>query len=202
MPRLVSPEKPRGALRAEFVDQPRAPELALEHAHHYVANLEHREAVFGVPPLRARADERVLRRQRGGGLDEGVDAGGVSVKHGARFGGQRAPIALDGRGDLEAAHGGVMLDARLADQLRPSAVSAGAVDVHVPEPILGGGEPLPEKGVPGGLGANAGNPVPVADDGYAVVRPPKRHIGRGVGNGGRQIFGGYAGHCGVSPQMR
>ena len=190
LPRLVSLEQPRGALRAELVDEPRAPRLALEHAHHNVANLERGEAVFRIPPLRSRADERVFDGQRGGGFDEGVDAGGVSLEHVAGVLRKRVPIALDGRRDLEPAHGFIVFQPGLADELRPSSARAGAVAVHMPEPVLGGGETLPEKSVPRGLGADARNPMPVAEDCNRRVRPAQRQLGHGIGNGGRHIVGG------------
>ena len=153
-------------------------------------NLEHGEAVFGVPPFGAGVQDGVLDRQRGGGFDEGVDAGGVRFEHGAGFGGERFPVALDRIGNLKAAHGGVMLDARRARQLRPSSIGASAVGVHVPQPVLGGGEPLPEKGVLNGLGADVRDAARVSDYGNAVVRSVQRQRGFGVGNRGREVFGG------------
>ena len=155
-----------------------------------MANLEHGEAVSRLPPFGARADERVLDRQRARGRDEGVDAGGVRLEHVAGVLRKRLPVALDGRRDLESAHRLVVFQTGRADELRPSSASAGAVAVHMPEPVLGGGETLPEEGVPRGLGVDSRYPMPVAEYGDARVNPAQRQFGFGVGNGGRHVVGG------------
>ena len=120
----------------------------------------------------------VYQRELGGqrpGVDEGVDAGRVGLQHRPRLVVQVLVVEPDGRADLEPAHLHVLLQDVGARVLRPSAVGHQAVVLHVPQPVLCGGEGLSEEGVTGGAGPHVGNAVRVAVDVHRALQSVHGH---------------------------
>ena len=163
--------------RTERVQQLRPPQLRLEDAHQDVPTLEDGQAVPRLPPLRLVFYQRELGGQRPG-VDEGVDSGRVGVQHRPRLVVQVLVVEPDRRTDLEPAHLDVLLQGVGARVLGPSAVGQQSVVLHVPQPVLGRREGLPEEGVAGGAGPHVGNPVGVAVDVDRALQPVH---GRGPG---------------------
>ena len=89
---LVAFEQDRRPFRSERVDQLGAPQLALEHAHHYVPHLEYGQRILREPRLRLGAGQRVLYGQRVRRSYEGVHTVRVSEEHVARIVRQRFPV--------------------------------------------------------------------------------------------------------------
>ena len=150
------------------------PELRLEDTHQDVTSLEDREAVPRLPPV----GRVVYQRELGGkrpGIDEGVDAGRVGLQHRPRLVVQVLVVEPDRRADLEPAHLHVLLQDVGARVLRPSAVGHEAVVLHVPQPVLCGGEGLSEEGVTGGAGPHVGNAVRVAVDLHRALQSVHGH---------------------------
>ena len=118
----------------------------------------------GRPRLGLGIDESILDGQRSCGLDERVDAGGVGFKHRLRRRAAHRQVRFRGLLNAERAHGPILVEAGLADELRESTERPVAVVVHVPEAILGGREALREKRVVFGRGADVWHAPSVADD--------------------------------------
>ena len=77
----------------------------------------------------------------------GVDPGAVGVERARRAGSSRILLALGEIADAEGAHQPVAGHPRLAGDLREPPAGDAAVEVHLPEPVLGVDEPLPEPEV-------------------------------------------------------
>src|SRR5438876_639383 len=74
------------ALGAERVEETLPPQLAREHAHEHMTDLEDRAAVPALPRLRGFVEQFELERPRRAARDERVDAGGVGVEERDRVG--------------------------------------------------------------------------------------------------------------------
>ncbi len=90
------------------------------------------------PGLRRVAQQRELDRQAAAmGGEEGVDALAIGLEDAARLGVEQRPVALGGAAEAEREHQPVGAAQRRSQQLREPAVAHPAVELHLPETVLG-----------------------------------------------------------------
>ncbi len=142
---LVAGQRARRLLRPKLAQEPGPPQLSFEAAHHNVAHLEDGQRVPGLPRLGRASHQPVLRRQRRGRGNEGVDPGGVGVQHGPRLGVQFGVVPLRRGAQLEAPHGHVLLYRARPGVLGPAARGPAPVVLHLPQPVLRRHEALGEE---------------------------------------------------------
>ena len=182
----------RRPLSAEAVDQARPPQLPFVHPHEDVPGLEHGQAVPRDPGLGSGLHEGVLGGLRLGSANPGVDAGGVGVQHGPGLRVQSLVVCLDRAAELEPPHLDVLVHGDFPDQLGQRTVRGPAVLLHVPEPVLGRGEPLPEEGVVGRLSLDVGDAVGVAIYLHGGIEAFETVGRRRIGKSGDQVLLGQA----------
>ncbi len=153
-----------GLVGPEIAEQLGAPQLGLPRAHVEVTHLEDGHAVPRLPGIGARAHDLELDAPALRAVDEGVDAGGKRLEHGARVGRRMLPVEASARLEAEAAEQPVALHARRAHPLGPAPVGAPPVVFHLEQPVLGVHPALAEERVVRRGGADVRNALGVAVD--------------------------------------
>ena len=119
----------------------------------------------------SQAQQLHLERQRRGARGGGVDAGAEALEQGAQLRVERRRLALGDAADAERPHQPVDRQPLLPGHLGDLALDRAAVEVHLPEPVLGVDEALGEVEVALGVGLDVGNAPAVAPHPHPALQP-------------------------------
>ena len=154
---LVTRKQLGRLVRSQCPYHPCPPKFGLEHAHKYMPDFIDNQTVPRLPRLRFQASNPVLNGQTAGGLEKGIDTGGIGIEHHPGLRANSLIVSLGGRFQPEPPHEFVLRQTGNAHNFSPTSGTAAPVVLHVPQSVLSGGESLGKEGIPLATGPDMGN---------------------------------------------